>query len=95
MSEHAPEVQEEDEYTPLAITPGDAIKVELTMPVSFNGQTHWVKTGNEIAALPMETADDACDRATDIALGTLFNAADRFKAILTARREQELADRNK
>ena len=93
MSEQNPEAEEE--YMPLAITPGDTIKVELTLPVNFNGQTHWVKTGNEIAALPEETADDTCDRATDIALGTLFNAADRFKAILTARREQELADRNK
>ena len=83
-----------DGYTPIAVTEGDTFRIELTLPFSENSQTHWVKTASEIAVLPGETADDTADRAQEIALGLLFNTADRYKAILQQRRADQIASRN-
>lgn len=91
------EVEEEavEEFDAYPTTPGDTYRVELTMPVSQNGQTYWVKVGEEIAALPGETADDASARASDIALINLFNTANQFEDLLEARRRNKFAATNK
>lgn len=81
------EPDDQEEYIPMEV--GDTIKIELslpfTTPFSPNNTSYWVKVGNEVSVLPGESADEAADRAQEIALGTLFNTADRYRAILTQR----------